>query len=645
MFPALPADIPLWPESNRKVRTEGGDTSVFRSILASLGRAASAPVGALAEAPLARGAAATAQPESVASDPSPEPEGPAAAYPGWPEASGVDAEPDDRSDAEPGPDGAQMGVEQVPRAGDDPATAKTGPSQQGAEPAFVPAALLTAGNGAPPPLGTRSVAVSDLADHPPPPVPASIAAAPGHPSASLPVAAVPTGPSAASSPSIPGPIPPALPAMAQILAPLPVDTRAPLTLASPPALASASDRTAVDGPSAGAALLHGRISLIQDAGFARQAPSHPPRPLYPMVDRFAPQPPADGPQAARTIARPESAIQMPLMTAPTAVRDFVTRQGPDASLAGSTDAPIGPQRAVPPSVSPVAAVNPEPPPMRAAGPIPGGDERPLPPHTPAELRPYVTAPTNSPPIPGPTFRAPETAGAPLGHGPPSHDRPLAALPPPPSAHEVVAVSTSRPMETPPGSSPPPAPTPSVVPSAFEPNQPGQMPIFAPTAASGPVAPMPTGAGPEMAQGITHQIAGQTIGEPLVRVLAAGSAGFDVALAPEELGSVRLRLINGESGSVLLIQTERPETLELLRRHVATLEQDLKALGHDALSVRFASSGFSGNGFGQPPNGAQTVPGQGQQAEPAPRGTTDPPERSMLPADRGTPRDDHLDLRL
>jgi flagellar hook-length control protein FliK len=141
-----------------------------------------------------------------------------------------------------------------------------------------------------------------------------------------------------------------------------------------------------------------------------------------------------------------------------------------------------------------------------------------------------------------------------------------------------------------------------------------------------------------------------------RLVQAGRAGFDIALHPEELGSVRLKLVSHDGGSVLIIQAERPETLDLMRRHIGALEHELRALGHDQLSLRFNStspqsqgtspgwltggqSGAQGGTYsgGQPGNQSGNTPSTAPQPDP-PLITPDPiVARSLVR--------DHLDLRL
>lgn len=123
---------------------------------------------------------------------------------------------------------------------------------------------------------------------------------------------------------------------------------------------------------------------------------------------------------------------------------------------------------------------------------------------------------------------------------------------------------------------------------------------------------------------------------------ADSPGFDLSLSPEELGQVRLRLIGGEAGGVLMIYAERPETLDLLRRHIGTLEQDLRDLGHEGLELRFSSSdgGDSGTHRGHRPSDAPAL-------APAVTAFSASEPRDAAALNRVSPGvgRDHLDLRL
>jgi flagellar hook-length control protein FliK len=75
-----------------------------------------------------------------------------------------------------------------------------------------------------------------------------------------------------------------------------------------------------------------------------------------------------------------------------------------------------------------------------------------------------------------------------------------------------------------------------------------------------------------------------------RISAALSGSFDLRLSPEELGSLKISFSTGETGLNVVIQTERPETLELFRRNIEQFTQDLKSLGYEDINLSFGNDG-------------------------------------------------------
>jgi len=61
---------------------------------------------------------------------------------------------------------------------------------------------------------------------------------------------------------------------------------------------------------------------------------------------------------------------------------------------------------------------------------------------------------------------------------------------------------------------------------------------------------------------------------------------DVSLSPEELGRVRLSISTGEGGVTLQVLAERPETLDLMRRHADQLARELADLGFASIDLAF-----------------------------------------------------------
>ncbi len=61
---------------------------------------------------------------------------------------------------------------------------------------------------------------------------------------------------------------------------------------------------------------------------------------------------------------------------------------------------------------------------------------------------------------------------------------------------------------------------------------------------------------------------------------------ELTLAPEELGRVRLTLSTTDAGLSMTILADRPETLDLLRRHIDQLAQDFRELGYADVAFSF-----------------------------------------------------------
>jgi hypothetical protein len=94
------------------------------------------------------------------------------------------------------------------------------------------------------------------------------------------------------------------------------------------------------------------------------------------------------------------------------------------------------------------------------------------------------------------------------------------------------------------------------------------------------------ASPEMARHAASQMA--------VAITQSGGRATEIALNPEELGRVRMSLSAGEASVSLTVFADRPETVDLLRRHIEILAQEFRALGYADIQFTF-SSGDQGEG--------------------------------------------------
>lgn len=131
------------------------------------------------------------------------------------------------------------------------------------------------------------------------------------------------------------------------------------------------------------------------------------------------------------------------------------------------------------------------------------------------------------------------------------------------------------------------------------------PLFQSGSGSG-TAPGPHGLASFPVQQVAVQIAG-------VMVDITDKA-TELALAPEELGRVSLRLEPDAANPdrmTILITVERPETLDLFRRHAGELAEAIRAAGYSGADI-----GFGQHGQGSSPNHGPNdeTPGAGRPPE-------------------------------
>lgn len=94
--------------------------------------------------------------------------------------------------------------------------------------------------------------------------------------------------------------------------------------------------------------------------------------------------------------------------------------------------------------------------------------------------------------------------------------------------------------------------------------------------------LPNGhAAPAVQEAVTRQVA-----EAVVQMR---DNSVEIALSPEELGTVRLSLSRSEGGGALTVWVERPEVLEALRRNADLLQADLKDAGLGGMQLDFRNS--------------------------------------------------------
>ncbi len=111
---------------------------------------------------------------------------------------------------------------------------------------------------------------------------------------------------------------------------------------------------------------------------------------------------------------------------------------------------------------------------------------------------------------------------------------------------------------------------------------------------------------------------------------------EIALSPEELGRVKMSITQAENGVIVNIFAERPDTLDLLRRHIDQLNQELKLLGYQSPEFSFSNEGEGSSPEKNATPQDQTSPNDNPSNSTAPSLTQ---ERSTLQAQAG------LDIRI
>lgn len=153
--------------------------------------------------------------------------------------------------------------------------------------------------------------------------------------------------------------------------------------------------------------------------------------------------------------------------------------------------------------------------------------------------------------------------------------------------------------------------------------PGQVPLSG--ALSGPVGDLPLAGARQVAAAIA-------------RTNEQGRKSIELRLSPEELGTVRLRLDGAGDALSISVQAERGETLDLLRRNIDLLSQQLRDIGYD--NARFVFSQY-GSQDGSP-SGKAHVPIPASLTEEAAPGS---PQEGVPSSPQVLVLGDRLDIRL
>ncbi|ABD57123.1 flagellar hook-length control protein FliK [Jannaschia sp. CCS1] len=137
-----------------------------------------------------------------------------------------------------------------------------------------------------------------------------------------------------------------------------------------------------------------------------------------------------------------------------------------------------------------------------------------------------------------------------------------------------------------------------------------------------------------ASSATAQVVAQQVAAALSKGNPASDAPLELALDPPELGRLRMQITEIAGVMTLMIQAERPETADLVRRHLELLAREFAQEGLDAPSVHVSQEGAG--------DGRQHLPGDSADAA-APSTVDDPTDAS--PPEIGRAARSGLDLRL
>jgi hypothetical protein len=112
----------------------------------------------------------------------------------------------------------------------------------------------------------------------------------------------------------------------------------------------------------------------------------------------------------------------------------------------------------------------------------------------------------------------------------------------------------------------------------------------PSEPPGPRAAEPAGAGaPLIPQRTSEDDQRRGLVDQLVASVRASAGGtIEIRLAPEELGQVRLDIRLTDGGLSVLIDAERSESLDLMRRNADLLARELRDAGFGAINLAFGS---------------------------------------------------------
>lgn len=154
---------------------------------------------------------------------------------------------------------------------------------------------------------------------------------------------------------------------------------------------------------------------------------------------------------------------------------------------------------------------------------------------------------------------------------------------------------------------------------------------APASPGGPEAPGP--ARPELARNAVLQIA------EVIRT--TGERAMELRLQPEELGRVSMTMTQDGAGLSVALAADRPETMDLIRRHIDLLAEDLRRLGY--ATVSFSFDGGSDQRSHRDPDASDVADNRLNETDAVAH--ADAPRDGLLPDSPATTSAAGMDIRL
>lgn len=104
----------------------------------------------------------------------------------------------------------------------------------------------------------------------------------------------------------------------------------------------------------------------------------------------------------------------------------------------------------------------------------------------------------------------------------------------------------------------------------------------------PLQAVHPGAEPGAAHGRIVELAQRVAGQVTSAIVSTADTFLEIRLDPPELGRVQISLEMGDAGVRAVVQAERTDVAELMRRHASLLQDSLQSQGFSGISMEFRS---------------------------------------------------------